>query len=259
MRIAILGSGSSGNSILIESDDTKLLIDAGYSGKKIKERMDILNRDLNDIDGIVVTHEHGDHIMGVGILSRRYNLPIYITRESYFAAEEKLGKISDENLKFIDDENFKIKNLDITPFDVMHDAERTLGFRVENRWKGKAVGVATDIGYATNIVKEKLKNLDALVIESNYDYNMLMTCKYPWPLKSRVKSNNGHLSNEDALKLVNEVYCDKLKKVYFVHVSRDSNCYKLAEANVIETLKEFNIELDYELIRQETVSEFYNI
>lgn len=258
MKIAILGSGSSGNSILIESDDTKLLIDAGYSGKKIKEKMDALGRNLNEIDGLLITHEHGDHILGAGVLSRRYNIPIYITRESYFAVEEKLGKISNENLNFID-EDFKIKNLDILPFDVMHDAERTLGFRIEDRWKDKVVGIATDIGYATNIVKEKLKGLDALIIESNYDYNMLMACKYPWPLKARVKSNNGHLSNEDALNLINDIYSEKLKKVYFVHVSRDSNCYKLANENIVETLNKLQIDIDFELIEQEKTSDFYHV
>lgn len=134
MKISILGSGSGGNATYIESENGKILIDAGFSCKKIEERLNSIQRELSDINGILITHEHIDHIQGAGIISRKYNIPIYITQESFKAGEAKLGKISTENLKIIDNKKFIINDsLLIKPFDVMHDAQRTVGYRIESQ------------------------------------------------------------------------------------------------------------------------------
>lgn len=254
----MLGSGSSGNATFIETEGMKFLIDAGFSGKKLKEKLQSIGEDIEDIQAILITHEHGDHIMGAGILSRKYDIPIYITRESYEAGLNKLGSIKEENLRFLEGD-FKLSpKIKVRPFDVMHDARRTMGFRIVNS-AGKKLALATDIGYVDNLVKEYFKDVDIMVIECNYDYGMLMTCSYPWDLKNRVKSNNGHLSNEDAARFICESYHDGLKRVYLAHVSRDSNKYEIALKAVKEELKKENIEVDLEMAYQDHVTDIFSI
>lgn len=257
MKISILGSGSSGNSTFIESDSVKLLIDVGFSCKKIEGKLKEVDEKLENIDGILITHEHGDHIIGAGIISRKYDIPIFITSESYEKAEIKLGKVESRNINFINGD-FKIKELNIEPFDVMHDAVRTLGFLIKNSI-GKKLAISTDIGYVDNTVKEKFKEVDIMIIESNYDYHMLMNCSYPWDLKERVKGRNGHLSNEAAGKFICEVYSKKLKKVYLAHVSKDSNNHSLAMKSVTEELNRHKIEVHLEIATQDKVTPLYKI
>lgn len=258
MKISILGSGSGGNSIYIESKNTRFLIDAGFSCKKIEERLEKIGKNLKGVDALLITHEHGDHIQGAGIISRKYNIPIYITKESFEAGEKKLGKIAEDNLKFINGE-FKLKeDFLINPFDVMHDAVRTVGYRVENQ-DGKKMAISTDIGYVSNIVRENFKDVDLMVIESNYDYNMLMNCSYPWDLKARVKSRNGHLSNNDAAKFIKEMYSEKLKKVYLAHISKDSNKPDIVKHTIEQELKDNKINLKYELANQDIVTDIFEL
>lgn len=259
MKISILGSGSGGNATYIESENGKILIDAGFSCKKIEERLNSIQRELSDINGILITHEHIDHIQGAGIISRKYNIPIYITQESFKAGEAKLGKISIENLKIIDNKKFIINDsLLIKPFDVMHDAQRTVGYRIESQ-NGKIAAISTDIGYVNNIVRENFKEADIMVIESNYDYNMLMNCSYPWDLKARVKSRNGHLSNNEAAKFIKEMYNEKLKKIYLVHISKDSNNPDIVRDTVAQELRANRIRVEYELARQDMATELFEL
>lgn len=256
MKISILGSGSGGNSTFIESGKTKILIDAGFSCKKIEERLNSINRDIKEINGILITHEHIDHIQGAGIISRKYNVPIYITEESYRAGENKLGKIAPENLRLIKDKFVLSEDILIKPFDVMHDAQRTVGYRIESQ-NGKIAAISTDIGYVNNIVRENFKDANIMVIESNYDYNMLMNCCYPWDLKARVKSRNGHLSNNDAARFIKEMYDEKLKKVYLAHISKDSNNPLLVQKTLEEEMNMRKAELSYELAKQDLATELF--
>ncbi|MGL4533852.1 MAG: MBL fold metallo-hydrolase [Fusobacteriaceae bacterium] len=257
MKISILGSGSSGNCTFIESDNIKILIDAGFSCKKIEEKLLSIGEKLEDISGVLITHEHGDHIMGAGIISRKYCIPIYISSESYEHGIIKLGKIEDKNVKLIEAEFF-INSLKIIPFDVMHDAVRTLGFRIEGK-NGKTLALATDIGYVDNRVKEKFKDIDLMVIECNYDYHMLMDCSYPWDLKARVKGKNGHLSNDDSAKFIGEIFSERLKKVYLVHVSKDSNNYSMALKTVEKELERLEIDVVLEVAGQDITTKVYEI
>lgn len=253
MKLAILGSGSRGNSIFLETDSIKLLIDAGFSGKKIEEQLKKIGEKIEDIDGIFITHEHGDHIQGAGIISRKYGIPIYITKESYEAGILKLGKLKNEHVRFIEGQ-FWVGDSAVYPFDVMHDAERTIGFRIEES-KGSKVAIATDIGYIDNTVREAFKDVDVMIIESNYDYTTLMQCSYPWELKSRVKGRNGHLSNTDAARFIREMYHPNLKKVFLAHMSKDSNDPKIAWDSVLDELIRNRIKLSLEIAHQDLCTE----
>lgn len=257
MKIAILGTGSSGNAIYIEDDEHKILVDAGFSGKKIKEKLEAIGRDIEEVEALFITHEHGDHILGAGVLARRYKLPIYITRESYEAGLKKLGEIPLGLVNYIDEE-FVFGKLKIKVLDVLHDAERTVAFKIENE-AGKKIGIATDIGKATPIIKYEFNDLDLLVIESNYDFNMLMTCSYPQDLKMRVKSNTGHLGNLEAGKLIAELHHEKLQKVYLAHISRDSNRAETAYETVMYELQNRGIDVKVEAVPQGIHTELYHI
>ena len=259
MRVSILGSGSAGNSIFIEIDNFKLLIDAGYSGKRIAQKLHEIGEKPENIGAILVTHEHMDHIKGAGILSRKHNIPIFISRESYEASNGKLGKIDGKNLVFLDEANFKLGNsVEVTQFEVMHDAVKTVGYTLQNS-RGHKLAVSTDIGYVTNIVRENFKGAHIVILESNYDYQMLMDCSYPWDLKARVKGRNGHLSNNEAAKFIREIYHDELKKVFLVHISQDSNSYELAHKTVSEELARNEICVDLELVEQEKISSLFEL
>jgi len=258
MKISVLGSGSSGNATFVESGDTKILVDAGFSCRKIEEKLGALQKDPAGLDAILITHEHMDHIAGAGILSRKYNIPLYITPESYRAGQGRLGDISDELLRFIEGEFVLNDDLQAIPFDVMHDAERTVGFRL-NSDDGKSVTISTDIGHVNNIVREHFRDSDVIVIESNYDHCMLMNCGYPFELKNRIKSRNGHLSNEMAARFVRDIYHAQLRKVYLAHVSRDSNTYEMAYETVCGALREEGIRLSVEAARQDRQTDIFEL
>lgn len=258
MKISVLGSGSAGNSTYIEVDGYKILIDAGFSCKKIEEKLQQIGEKLEDISAILITHEHSDHINGAGIIARKYDIPLYISSESYESGALKLGQIDRTLLKFIDKDFILDDIIKVSPFDVMHDAERTLGFRLESQL-GKKIAISTDIGYVDNIVREAFKDVDAMIIESNYDYNMLMNCSYPWNLKARVKSRNGHLSNNDCARFIKEMYTDKIKKIFLAHVSKDSNDPKLIKQTLDDEFDRMMRRPEYEITTQDVVSKIIKI
>ena len=249
MKFSVLGSSSSGNSSFIEMGNKKFLIDAGFSGKKTIEKLEEINKDINDIDGILVTHEHSDHIQGLGILSRKYDIPIYISEKSFISIREKIGKIEEKNINFIENDLF-FEECKVKCFDVMHDAERCLGFSFE--YNQKKLTYASDIGYVDKVVTENFKNSDVIVLESNYDLNMLMNGPYHWNLKNRVKSKNGHLSNAEAAKLIIDVASSRLQKIYLLHISNDNNKHALAYDTVKEFLDREKINADLEVVTEKT-------
>lgn len=258
MKVSILGSGSSGNSTFIETDNFRFLIDAGFSGKQTKEKLEEIGVAPDTLGAILITHEHGDHILGAGILSRKYDIPIYITKKSYDKACKKLGKIDEKNIKFIE-ENFVIGGkIEVEAFEVMHDAQMTVAFCVRNS-EEKKLAIATDIGYTTNIVKQKFMESDIVIIESNYDYKMLMNGPYPWELKNRVKGKRGHLSNLDSAKFIKTIHSEKLKKVFLAHMSKDNNTAEIAYNTVKEYLRESSLDIELEVARQDKVTEIFKI
>ncbi len=242
LSICILASGSKGNSIYISDGNTSILVDAGLSGIEIQRRMNSADLDIHTLDAIIVSHEHSDHIRGVGVMSRRYKLPVYITPGTQQAAGKQLGQLH-ETRPFEIGRAFDINELVIHPFATSHDAHDPAGFTISRN--GKKIGIATDLGIATGMVKQHLKSCDLLVLEANHDPTMLIEGPYPWPLKQRIKSRNGHLSNEDSGDLLAEIKHDNLCHVVLAHLSETNNAPQVARRTVEKVLG--NAESSFEL------------
>ncbi|MFH2044761.1 MAG: MBL fold metallo-hydrolase [Pseudomonadota bacterium] len=220
LKLCMLASGSKGNSIYISDGHTSVLIDAGLSGIEIERRMKANNLAPDNLDAIVVSHEHSDHISGVGVLSRRFSIPVYISHKTQKAASSFLGRIT-EFINFECGTGFNINGLCFYPFSLSHDAKDTSGFTVsKNKTK---IGIATDLGIATTMVKENLKKCSILILEANHDPDMLANGPYPWPLKQRIKSRSGHLSNQDSKILLQEIQHNNLEHVILSHISETNN------------------------------------
>ncbi|MCK5312224.1 MAG: MBL fold metallo-hydrolase [Desulfobacteraceae bacterium] len=220
LTIFPLASGSKGNSLFVSWGKNSILIDAGLSGIEIERRLAARKQSPENLAAILVTHEHSDHIRGVGILSRRYNIPVYISNNTYKKAASNLGKLTDFKL-FNCGKSFNIENMAVSPFTISHDAVDPAGFTLEHN--SKKIGIATDLGIATNLVKEYLKNCSYLHIESNHDPDMLINGPYPWYLKQRIKGKQGHLSNMDTKELLEELNNENLKHVTLAHLSEENN------------------------------------
>ncbi len=219
-----LASSSKGNSTYIATNETKILIDAGLTCKRIVEKLENINVNITDIDAIFLTHEHSDHIKGIGVISRKYNIPIFATSKTikYILDNNKVGEIDKRNINIIyPSEKCVINDICLTPFDIPHDASQPVGYLVQAN--GFNVGVATDFGHVTEDIKYYLKNIDILLLESNYDEKMLMNGSYPYTLKRRIKSDKGHLSNIDAGQLLCDIYSKRLKYVFLGHLSEENN------------------------------------
>ena len=233
MRICSIASGSSGNCIYIGSDNTHILIDCGISGKRIEQGIHDIGLDVNDISAVLVTHEHTDHIKGLGVMSRRYGLNIYTSAKTYQAILRTpgIGEIDPALLGEIGaDKPFQIGDLMIRPFRISHDAADPLGFRVQCGKRSTAV--ATDMGTFDEYTIRQLLDLDTILIESNHDVNMLEVGRYPYPLKRRILSDRGHLSNEAAGLLLNEILHDNMKHIILGHLSAENNYPALAYETV---------------------------
>lgn len=236
MIFCSLYSGSSGNSIFIASKETKILVDAGLTGKSIISALENIGEQPEDLNGILITHEHGDHIKGAGILSRKFNLPIYANEKTWVAMERSLGKIRPENIKLIE-KDFMVGDLDISSFRVPHDAVACRGYTIYHG--GKRVSVATDIGVFTEEIRRSIIDSDVVLLESNHDVEMLKFGPYPYPLKCRVLSEVGHLSNTDAGKAALEILKKgSTKKIILGHLSGTNNVPELAFKTVENILRE---------------------
>ncbi len=240
LSACILASGSKGNAIYISNGSTSLLIDAGLSGIEIERRLKSRGLCPKDLDAIIVTHEHTDHIQGVGVLSRRFDLPVYISRRTGKAAASQVGKIYDLR-NFECGSTFNIKKLTLHPFSISHDAEDPAGFTVVQN--GNKIGIASDLGIATSMVKEHLKGCNLLILEANHDPDMLANGPYPWPLKQRIKSRTGHLSNSDSKNLLKEIKHDRLEQVILCHLSEKNNTPEKALSEVGQALNNCRTQL----------------
>jgi phosphoribosyl 1,2-cyclic phosphodiesterase len=232
LAICTLASGSKGNATYISNGYTSILIDAGLSGIELQRRLAARGLNPADLDAIIVSHEHNDHIKGVGILSRRYKLPVYINQHTH-AAWTKAGR-PHAIKSFECGTTFALSNLSIHPFSISHDAEDPAGFVID--CNGTRMAIATDLGTATAMVKEHLKHCALLILEANHDPQMLETGPYPWPLKQRIQSRIGHLSNTDSRKLLHELQHDKLRHVILAHLSEINNTPQKAFAEVSRAL-----------------------
>lgn len=233
MKFFSIASGSSGNCIYIESGNTHILIDAGISKKKIDEGLSQVGLSGKDIDGIFVTHEHVDHIGGLGVMSRAYNIPIYGTAGTIQGIIEykNLGKMPEGLYQEVKaDEEVVLKGLKIEPFSISHDAYEPTGFRIND---GKhSIGIVTDLGEYTEYTVKKLCELDAVFLEANHDIHMLEVGNYPYPLKQRVMGKQGHLSNELSGRLLCDILHSRLRYVVLGHLSKENNYEMLAYETV---------------------------
>lgn len=218
-----LGSGSSGNSFLIKYNEDIILIDAGFSCKNIVEKFEKLNLSITDIKAIVITHTHSDHIKGVGPLVRKFGMPVYISEKSFLNAKERFGKLS--SVVYFTG-NFKINEFFIEPLSSSHDSIENFNFIITVN--GYKISYISDTGYVTPYLLFKVKDSDVLVIEANYDKMTLINNKTrPWIMKQRVLSRIGHLSNDDALSVVQSINCSKLSHLFLIHISSEHNDYSL--------------------------------
>ena len=241
LAICILASGSRGNAVYISGGSTSILIDAGLSGIEIERRLKSKELYPEDLDAIIVSHEHTDHIQGVGVLSRRFNLPVYISSKTEKAAVSQLGNV--RVIKHFEcGSTFMIKDLSIHPFSISHDAEDPSGFTVNQN--GTKIGLATDLGIATSMVKEHLKGCSLLILEANHDEDMLLNGPYPWPVKQRIRSRTGHLSNEASKNLLKEVQHDRLQYVMLAHLSETNNTPQKALSEVGRAITGCHAQLD---------------
>ncbi len=235
LKISILASGSSGNSIYIESDTTKLLVDCGLTGKKTEGLLKQVNRRPEDLDAILVSHEHTDHIHGVGVMSRKYDLDIYANEKTWQAMAKKIGKIKTEHKYLFNVDELKtIGDIDILSFGVSHDAIDPQFYTFQKN--NKQFVILTDTGYVSDRMRAALKNADAYLIESNHDTSMLRMGKYPWSLKQRILSDKGHLSNDEGALAMTDMIGDKTKRIYLGHLSKENNMKEIARDTVEEVL-----------------------
>ena len=235
MRFCVLGSGSSGNCIYVSSGSTALLVDSGLSGKETLKRISDAGLDPASIRAILITHEHSDHVGALGILQRRLKADIYANTGTIEGVEKSLGRLDAQWQVFSTGFPFKVGDIDVEPFTVCHDGLDPVGFVFASG--GVRVGIATDIGMVTTVVREKLKNCDAIVIEANHDEKMLQNAQRPWALKQRIAGRQGHLANRCAAELVVECAGNGLKKVFLAHMSSDCNRPELALSTVEEGLR----------------------
>lgn len=233
MRLCSIASGSSGNCIYVGSDSTHLLIDTGISKKRIDEGLHTLGVKGEELQGILITHEHSDHIQGLGVFSRKYGIPIYATRGTIRGIQEykSLGKMPEGLLHEVQtDVSFELGDLTVRPFSISHDANEPAGYRIS--CGEKSVAVATDLGVYDAYTVENLKGLDAVLLEANHDIHMLEVGPYPYPLKRRVMGEKGHLSNERTGQLLCDILHDKLQHVILGHLSKENNYEELAYETV---------------------------
>ncbi|MDO4326173.1 MAG: MBL fold metallo-hydrolase [bacterium] len=233
MRFVSIASGSSGNCTYIGSDDTHVLVDAGISAKRIEAGLKEIGIKGSELSAILVTHEHSDHTKGLGILARKYGVPIYATKGTAeeISSQKGLGEYDRNLLQIIQrDVAFEVGDLQVQPFRIDHDAADPVGYRLQQGHK--SVAVATDLGRFTPYTIERLQNLDAILLEANHDVRMVETGGYPYPLKRRILGDYGHLSNENAGRLLNYLLHDGMKKIFLGHLSKENNYEALAYETV---------------------------
>ena len=225
MHYSVLGSGSKGNAIYIESGQTAIMIDAGFSGKELEKRLAVHERELAKLDALFLTHEHSDHIRGAGVISRRCSLPVFANEGTFTGSEKTVGKLH-KRIEFETGTRTVVKDLEVRSFRVSHDALDPVGYLVSD---GKySIACCTDTGKVTQLIASRLTGCDALILEFNHDLTMLKNGPYPFALQQRVRSNQGHLANDDAAAFLKDVIHDKVQQVVLAHLSEANNSAEIA-------------------------------
>ncbi len=248
LGIAPLFSSSKGNCIAITSTCANILIDAGFSCKKTEAELEKIDLSLKDFNGILVTHEHSDHINGIGVISRKYNIPVYANETTWMVIEKKLN-VAEANKRIIEEKDFFIKELAITPISTSHDAVAPFCYSIS--YKGKKISVVTDLGRMTSNILNKISGSDIVFLESNHDEEMVKCCSYPYHTKRRILSTVGHLSNDDSAKASLLLIKSGVRGIILGHLSEQNNVSELAykttqnflEKNGIQVGKHFALSI----------------
>lgn len=241
MRLCSIASGSSGNCIYVGSENTHILIDAGISGKRVEQGLGSIGVPAEKLSAVLITHEHGDHVQGLGAITRKYNVPVYSTRETLNAIQRSSTIPIKEHLlnPVRADVSFMIGDILVEPFAIKHDASDPVCYTFVSA--GHKIGMATDLGMYNDYTVEKLKGSEVLYVEANHDVNMLMVGKYPYRTKQRIMSEHGHLSNDSTAGLICRLLHDGLKNIQLAHMSKDNNYAELAYETVrIEVEQNWN-------------------
>ncbi len=243
IRFCSLYSGSSGNCLFVANGSTKILIDAGLSGKKIISALTSIGENPETISAVLVSHEHSDHTRGVGILSRKFDIPIYANANTWSMMELEIGPVNVKNKLFFDTgKEFRLGDICIKPFSIPHDASEPVGFNFFI--KDKKITTATDIGHINDELLECFEDSDLILLESNHDVEMLKVGPYPWHLKRRIMGNNGHLSNEVAGEVIAHMAAKGTRKFLLGHLSKENNFPELAYQTVYNALCERKIDIN---------------
>lgn len=233
MKFSVLGSGSKGNAFFIESGKTAILIDNGFSGKETAARLARIGRDIDALNAIFVTHEHHDHICGVGVLSRRCKIPVFANEPTFTGGGKTLANLT-QRCEFQTGERITFRDLTIRSFAVSHDTGDPVGFVVGDG--EHSIGCCTDTGIASRLIARRLSGCDSLILEFNHDLELLKNGPYPQSLKQRVRSRHGHLSNNDAANLLDSLVHKKLQRIVLAHLSETNNLPEIAYQEAAQAL-----------------------
>lgn len=240
IKYSILASGSTGNAIYVGSQEKNILVDAGVSGRRMSELLAEIDVAIEELDAIFVTHEHDDHVRGVGVLARRYNIPIYLNYNTYQSLPKAVGSIDESLIKIIETgAEQRLGDMLIESFGVSHDASEPVGYILSVN--GYRLSIITDLGYVSNRIKSRIKGSHAFIIETNHCVEMLQMGSYPWELKRRILSDLGHLSNDAAAEALAEIVTGDTELVHLFHRSQENNQLDLARLTVIETLERYQM------------------
>lgn len=263
-RLCPIASGSSGNCTYIEADDKRFLVDVGISGKKVIAGLEAIDVDPASINGILITHEHSDHIKGIGIYSRKYHVPIYATQKVWdkLLGDNMIGAVKEENIRVIEKEVcLDIEGLKIMPYGIYHDAVDPVGYTFE--YNGKKIVLATDIGTVDERILSFLRGADGILLEFNHDIRMLEAGTYPFPLKRRILSDMGHLNNDAAAQALVDIYHPDLKWAVLGHLSKDNNVPDLAYLTAKQALEEKQIkvgeDIEVYVAKRDEVSKYFEV
>jgi phosphoribosyl 1,2-cyclic phosphodiesterase len=246
LRYSVLASGSTGNALYVENDEYHLLIDAGLSGKQLEKLMDQVGVDPKALDALLITHEHSDHIKGVGVMARRYDLPVYANEATWNAMAPLIGEMDEEKKHVVNTgEAIDFGTLKVESYGISHDAAEPIGFCFYE--DDVQLSLTTDLGYVSDRIKQKICSSQAIIMESNHDVELLRMGAYPWSIKRRILSDVGHLSNEAAAEALCDILSGATEKVHLAHLSQDNNVLELARLTVNNILEDHGIFLDQEV------------
>jgi len=260
MKTSILASGSKGNCFYISHKDTTILIDVGVTFKYYCECLGQLNLDPQRLDAIFISHEHGDHVNGAGVMHRKTNAPIYLSEPTMMYSLKKIGSLNAQPKNFDIGKDVIIKDLTIHPFTSSHDAIDSCHFLVHPTGDpAKTLAIVTDCGYPTTLLKENLAKSTTIILESNHDVTMLKTGPYEWYLKQRILSKTGHLSNDQANELIKEIYHHNIRRIVLAHLSEINNTPEIAYTQMKKTLAELQAKAELHIASQDKCTELFEV